>query len=113
VRRPIIVPRHTGKERVLLVEDEPQVLQFVSAQLLNLGYQVTAVTNGVDAVGILEQDRNFDLLLTDLVLPKGMSGIDLSQFARRIKPDLRVLYTSDIPRRSSGSTGGSRTASRS
>jgi PAS domain S-box-containing protein len=91
---PIVVPRHTGKERVLLVEDEPQVLQFVSAQLLNLGYQVTAVTNGVDAVGILEQDRNFDLLLTDLVLPKGMSGIDLSQFARRIKPDLRVLYTS-------------------
>jgi PAS domain S-box-containing protein len=90
----VTAPPRKGRERLLVVEDEAAVLQFVSAQLLSLGYDVTAVTNGPDAVRTLQDNRDFDLLLTDIVLPKGMSGMDLAQVARGIKPNLRILYTS-------------------
>ncbi len=83
-----------GNERVLVVEDEPQVLQFVASQLVSLGYGVTAVSNGPDALDILGSDQGFDLLFTDVVMPRGMSGVELSRLARKIKPDLSVLLTS-------------------
>jgi CheY-like chemotaxis protein len=83
-----------GKERVLVVEDEPRVLQFVSAQLVSLGYEVTAVSTGPDALSALKQGDRFDLLFTDVVLPKGMSGVELAEHARQIRPDIKVLLTS-------------------
>jgi PAS domain S-box-containing protein len=83
-----------SKESVLLVEDEPQVLRFVSAQLISLGYEITAVSTGPDALDLLRDDQRFDLLFTDVVLPKGMSGVELAKRARRIKPGLKVLLTS-------------------
>jgi CheY-like chemotaxis protein len=83
-----------SKERVLLVEDEPQVLQFVSAQLISLGYEITAVSTGPDALDLLRGDQPFDLLFTDVVLPKGMSGVELANRARQIRPALKVLLTS-------------------
>jgi PAS domain S-box-containing protein len=91
---PAAIPLPKGKERILLVEDEPQVLQYVSAQLLSLGYDMTAVPDGPDALAILKRDKNFDLLLTDLVLPNGMSGGDLARIAKAITPDLKVMFTS-------------------
>jgi CheY-like chemotaxis protein len=86
--------RAAGRERVLLVEDEPQVLQFVSAQLVSLGYAVTAVSTGPDALELLQGGRRFDLLFSDVVLPRGMSGVELVRRARAVCPDLRVLLTS-------------------
>jgi CheY-like chemotaxis protein len=82
-----------AKERVLVVEDEPQVLEFVSSQLLSLGYDVTAVSTGTEALTLLEGDK-FDLLFTDLVLPKGLSGVEVARRAREMIPTLRVLLTS-------------------
>jgi PAS domain S-box-containing protein len=86
-----------GRGRVLLVEDEPQVLQFVSAQLVSLGYEVTAVSTGPDALDLLRGERPFDLLFTDVVLPRGMSGVELASHARRIRPGIKVLLTSGYP----------------
>jgi CheY-like chemotaxis protein len=90
-------PAALGQERVLVVEDEPQVLQFVSAQLISLGYEVTAVSAGPDALDLLREDPRFDLLFTDVVLPRGMSGVELATRARLIRPDLKVLLTSGYP----------------
>jgi PAS domain S-box-containing protein len=90
-----LLKKRTG--RVLLVEDEAPVLQFVCGQLINLGYEVETVSNGPDALRLLRQDRNFDLLFTDVMLPKGMSGIEVAREARAIKPDLKVLLTSGYP----------------
>jgi CheY-like chemotaxis protein len=90
-------PAALGRERVLLVEDEPQVLQFVSAQLVSLGYDVTAVSAGPDALDLLREELRFDLLFTDVVLPKGMSGVELARQARRIRPGIKVLLTSGYP----------------
>jgi nitrogen-specific signal transduction histidine kinase len=82
------------KARILLVEDEPQVRQFVSSQLLTLGYEVSAAATGREALDLLERGACFDLLFTDVVLPKGMSGVELSQRAVKLCPGLKVLLTS-------------------
>lgn len=82
------------QERILLVEDEPLVLQYATAQLANFGYRVTSAAAGPEALGILEQDRDFDLLFTDVVLPRGMSGVELVRRARILCPGLKVLMTS-------------------
>jgi PAS domain S-box-containing protein len=82
------------KEHILVVEDEPQVLQFVANQLVSLGYRVTAVTVARDALELIEQGLCFDLLFTDVVLPQGMSGVELARRARVLCPSLKVLLTS-------------------
>lgn len=83
-----------AKARVLLVEDEPLVLQYASAQLAAFGYAVTATPAGPDALAILERDRGYDLLFTDVVLPKGMSGVELVRRALLLCPGLKILMTS-------------------
>jgi CheY-like chemotaxis protein len=85
------------KERILVVEDEPQVLQFVTSQLVTLGYEVTAVSVARDALEMIEQGRRFDLLFSDVVLPQGMSGVELARRTRLLCPDMKVLLTSGYP----------------
>jgi len=82
-----------GSERILLVEDEPQVRRFVSNQLAGLGYCVLEAEAGAPALDILKSDQKVDLLFTDLLMPGGMSGFDLVQRAREFLPDLKVLLT--------------------
>ncbi len=84
----------SGHERVLVVEDEPHVLTFVSAQLESLGYEVTGVTSGLEALRVLEVRRDFDLLFTDVVLPQGISGVDLARRVRDMGLRTKVLLTS-------------------
>ncbi|HEX2554902.1 MAG TPA: PAS domain S-box protein [Microvirga sp.] len=85
------------QEHILVVEDEPQVLQFVSNQLVSLGYAVTSVSTAQDALDLLQAGQPFDLLFSDVVLPKGMSGVDLVKRTREVRPDLKVLLTSGYP----------------
>jgi CheY-like chemotaxis protein len=82
-----------GNERILLVEDEPQVRRFVSNQLAGLGYSVLEAEAGAPALDILKSDQKVDLLFTDLLMPGGMSGFDLVQRAREFQPNLKVLLT--------------------
>jgi CheY-like chemotaxis protein len=84
-----------GRERILLVEDEPAV-RWVSARCLRrLGYRVTEATNGVDALKTWDDEKGeFDLLFTDMVMPGGLSGADLCARLRREKPTLCTLITS-------------------
>ncbi|HVI89317.1 MAG TPA: CHASE3 domain-containing protein [Dongiaceae bacterium] len=85
-------------ETILVVEDNPAVLNLVERQLVELGYYVMTATDGPSALAILLADPQIDLLFTDVVMPGGMSGIDLAREARRHRPDLRVLYASGFPR---------------
>jgi PAS domain S-box-containing protein len=86
-----IMPR--GSERILLVEDDPQVRATVQAQLNGLGYAVTATACGAEALGRLDRGEAFDAVLSDVVMP-GMSGPELAEAiaARRLSP--RVLFMS-------------------
>ncbi len=82
-----------GAETILLVEDDAQVRRFASGQLRSLGYEVIEAQQASQALEIIHGGRTFDLLFTDLVMP-GMSGRDLVEQARKLRPDLKVLYTS-------------------
>lgn len=84
-----------GTERILVVEDEAAVRQLVCRLLRRHGYHVLEAGSGVEAMPIWEAHKNeIDVLLTDLVMPGGMSGRELAQTCLAQRPDLRVIYTS-------------------
>jgi nitrogen-specific signal transduction histidine kinase len=84
-----------GKETVLLVEDEAGVLTLARGILKSYGYEVLEARSGVEALRLWAQhDTRIDLLLTDIVMPEGMSGLDLARKLRAEKHDLKVLYSS-------------------
>src|SRR5690606_19331665 len=84
----------TGQEHILIVEDDDLVRSYVISQLELMGYQVISASNGIEAMEIIQSDTKIDLLFTDVVMPGGMSGRDLSDKALRIRPQLKVLFTS-------------------
>ncbi len=86
---------NTGQaETILVVEDDGLVRDYVVTQLGKLGYRVYDAPNGQDALNILNQVPDIDLLFTDIVMPGGMSGQALASAAHAIKPKLKILFTS-------------------
>lgn len=83
-----------GHETVLLVDDEPQVRTIAAIQLKRLGYEVLQAEDAHEALEILDRYPAIDLLVTDIGLPGGMNGLDLSAAARNRKPGIPVLYVS-------------------
>ena len=88
------VPTKSHGETVLVVEDDGDVREIAVAMLMDLGYQVLQEIEGEGALALLEATPDVDLLLSDVVLPGGMSGRALAEAARIIRPDLRVLFMS-------------------
>jgi PAS domain S-box-containing protein len=90
----------TADERVdtvLIVEDEPDVLDAAAQLFRSIGYEVVTTTNGVDAMAILKRRSDIDILFTDVVMPKGMTGIQLARQAREFRADLKVILASGFP----------------
>jgi CheY-like chemotaxis protein len=83
-----------GGATILVVEDDPDVREMVVAMLSDLGYRMLVAESGPEALAILRQDDFVDLLFTDMIMPAGMSGIDLARAARRSHPDVKILLTS-------------------
>jgi CheY-like chemotaxis protein len=83
-----------GKETILFVEDDPMVRQYTSQQIVGLGYNVITAENAVEALALVETGAAPDLLFTDVVMPGGMNGRQLTLKLRQRWPNLRVLYTS-------------------
>lgn len=81
-------------ETILIVDDDELVRPSVVSLIESLGYRVIAAASGREALDILRQDTRVDLLFTDLFMPGGMHGPQLVAEARRLRPDLKVLYTS-------------------
>ena len=86
------VPR--GKETVLIAEDDPFVRSSVILRVQALGYRVVAAVNGKDALAQLNANPQIDLLFTDIVMPGGMSGWELAEQARQVRPGLPVVFSS-------------------
>jgi len=92
-------PGH-GSERILLVEDEPDVLHTATAMITDLGYEVRAAPGPLEALEILRgADEPIDLLFSDVVMPR-MNGVELAEEACRLRPGLKVLLTSGYSRES-------------
>ena len=84
-----------GSERILVVEDELQLRELVRTVLQKHGYRIMVASDGVEALKLWqEQNGSFDLLLTDLVMPNGMSGRRLAERLVAEKPHLKVIFTS-------------------
>jgi len=83
-----------GSEVILVVEDDPMVRTFVINQLTGLGYKTIAASDGSAAMAIVERGEPFDLLFTDVVMPGGLSGRNLADAITRLRPGMKVLYTS-------------------
>lgn len=85
-------------ETILLVEDDADVRAFGSESLRELGYTVLEAENGQSALKLLDSNRQISLLFTDVGLPGGMNGRELSQQARTRRPGLKVLFTTGYAR---------------
>jgi CheY-like chemotaxis protein len=83
-----------GTETVLLVEDDSDVRLTVERLLKSLGYQVIPASDGPSAVALIDEGLKPDLLLADVVLPKGMSGRDVSVAVAERVPGCRILFMS-------------------
>ena len=84
-----------GKETILLVEDDLSLRISIRKALLQLGYRILEAPTGVKALKVWQQNRaEIRLLLTDLVMPDGMSGTELGQRLLQENPQLNVIYMS-------------------
>jgi len=84
-----------GSEKILLAEDEPEVRALVRNILKRYGYRIVEASSGPEALKVWEQYHgDFDLLLTDMVMPGNMTGRELGEQLKARKPGLKVIYTS-------------------
>ncbi|MET1112198.1 MAG: ATP-binding protein [Allosphingosinicella sp.] len=82
----------SGDEKILLVEDHEDLREHVAGILTDLGYEVLATADGPAALAALEAGGEFDLLLTDVVLPGGMNGRQIATRALELRPGLKILF---------------------
>lgn len=96
--KPFVKPRldgFSGKETVLVVEDEPSLRDMVCGILRHYGYKVYEAANGMEALRLCENAGvDFNLLLSDMLLAEGMSGRDLARKMKSKYPNLKVIITS-------------------
>jgi signal transduction histidine kinase/CheY-like chemotaxis protein len=86
-----LVPAATGTERILLVDDEVSLVDVSRKMLGRLGYVVTGMNSGVEALRAFHQDPDrFDLVITDQTMP-GMTGVELSREILKMRPDLPII----------------------
>ncbi len=93
---------------VLLVEDELLVRELASEDLRDVGFEVTAANDGDEALGYLREGRQFDLLFTDIRMPGATDGWELARAARRLLPEIRVIYATGLGDAANGLTEGER-----
>jgi signal transduction histidine kinase/DNA-binding response OmpR family regulator len=92
-----------GSETILLVEDEVVLREFVGEVLHQYDYRVVQAGSGVEALRAWDENQGkIDLLLTDMVMPEGMTGHELATQLRRRKPDLKLIFTSGYSAEATG-----------
>ena len=85
-------------ERILVVEDDENVRTYSTETLRELGYRVVVASNGPAGLEALARYPDIRLLFTDVGLPGGMTGRQLADAARQLRPDLLVLFTTGYAR---------------
>ena len=87
------IERGSG-ETILIVEDNDAMQAHAVEMACELGYRTVTARDAAEALAFLEGSAPIDLLFTDIVIPGGLSGIDLAHAATALRPGLKVLYTS-------------------
>ncbi len=81
-------------ETILVVEDDDDVRRTVVATLASLGYRILTAANGIEALNILGGSQRIDLVFADVVMPQGISGVEVAKEAARLRKGTKVLLTS-------------------
>jgi signal transduction histidine kinase/ActR/RegA family two-component response regulator len=90
-----VKPVRGGHETILVVEDEPVLRDLAQLILQDCGYRVVDAASGVEALTVWQQQQGaIDLLLTDMIMPDGLSGKELADSLLANKPKLKVIFTS-------------------
>ncbi len=84
----------SGNETVLIVEDNAELRAVMVKQIGDLGYRTLEAEDAKTALAVLAQHRAVALLFSDIIMPGGMTGVELAREARRLYPTLRILLTS-------------------
>jgi CheY-like chemotaxis protein len=99
-----------GRKVILVVDDSQDIRELAASHLQSLGYRVVIAASGEEALSTLDQHGAVDLLLTDILMPGGMNGLQLIEQVRQRMPDLPVLiatgYMEDLPTGSGGGVAG-------
>jgi PAS domain S-box-containing protein len=83
-------------ETVLIVEDEPDLMDVASSLFISMGYDVLTAASGQEAIGLMDKGE-VDILFTDVIMPNGMNGVELAARASKTHPDLKIILASGYP----------------
>ena len=87
-------PAISRKASILIVEDQDEIRQLLADSLEELGHEVSTARTAAEAIEALECSARIEVLVTDITLPGGMTGVDLVRQARELAPDLKILTIS-------------------
>ncbi len=101
VEVPVITPRAAQPAKfggtVLIVDDELELLDIAVAYLAEMGYKPLEAVDGANALRMIERHPDIDLVVTDIIMPGGMNGVELAQKIRELRPDIKLVYCSGFP----------------
>jgi len=82
------------KKNILVVDDDPDICEITKQTLLDEGFQPTCVTNGEDAIKIINESK-FDLIITDLAMPE-VDGFELMKWVLTVNDDIPIIAISGL-----------------
>jgi two-component system cell cycle sensor histidine kinase/response regulator CckA len=95
---PALLPEQPSADSILLLEDEPAILDLVGRLLIDAGHRVHRASSGVEAMQLwTEHASEIKLLLTDIRMPHGMSGYDVAENLLALNPAIKVIFMSGYP----------------
>jgi CheY-like chemotaxis protein len=86
--------RHVAWSALKEFSDEPGLLEIATAYLEEMGFTVYEAEDGASAIEVVSQHGDIDLLITNIIMPGGMNGVEFAQKLRRLLPKIKIVYTS-------------------
>jgi CheY-like chemotaxis protein len=87
----------TSGAQILVVDDDQLIRDVTLRRLTSLGYRAIAAATGAEALEALASGADVDLLLTDICMPGSLHGPALAREARRLRPQIKVLFVTGAP----------------
>jgi len=85
------------QDTVLIVDDDPEIVDVAAELFRTIGYEVITAQSGPQAVAVLKQRSDIDVLFADVMMPGGMNGIQLAHAAKILHPAIKVILASGYP----------------
>jgi len=82
--------------KMLFIEDEAALRELVADAMQDMGFEVTTMANGAHGLAAMESETRYDLIVSDVMMPGGISGIELAERAASLQPQARVLLVSGL-----------------